>query len=97
MLVDDELSNRLNKPLKLARKFVNPHTKRQFELLGSINLKGSAHYNVTLVNPYLQDGIWTKGIYFYDGLNKGHQIEEINWNQAYKLNKPYIALYQCLN
>ena len=44
---------------------------RRNSSLGSINLKGSAHYNFTLVNPYLQDGIRTEGIYFYDGLNEG--------------------------
>ena len=45
--------------------------------MGSINSRGSGHYNVNLVNPYLSKGIKTDGIHHHDGLGDG-EIKKLN-------------------
>jgi hypothetical protein len=90
-LMDDGLKPASN-PLSLELQFIAKNGKN-YNLRGSINCRGSGHYNVTLVDPYFEKGKQVKGIYEHDGLGEG-SIKQIDWDEAYSLNKPYIALYE---
>ena len=90
-LLDDGLKLFI-KPLNIAAEF-NSYTKKRYLLLGSINIRGTGHYNTTLINPFFEKGIQITGVFEHDGLGRG-EITESTWNEVYNVNKPYITLYK---
>ena len=51
-LLDDGLKPFI-KALNLAAEF-NSYTEKRYLLLGSINIRGTGHYNTTLINLFLK-------------------------------------------
>jgi hypothetical protein len=95
-LLDDTCNPRNNqriKPLSFATSFTNPRTKKQYELISTINLPYANHYNCLLKDPYFEYQKQSKGFFLHDGLLNDGKIVSILSDEI-KSVAAYIAIYK---